>query len=113
MSWAKLERLIGQLPRQSRTTKLVVGDKARWGETDYLLANVYDAVNALTWITVSAHSAKGKRPPKPRPMLRPGQHDPSRQRLGNARIPIESASKWIEKRRRKGRRRRKSEVTDA
>lgn len=43
---------------------------ASWSVTDYLLANLIDAVRENTWIT--ARVAGGKNIPKPDPHWRPG-----------------------------------------
>lgn len=42
-----------------------------WTETDYLLANVIDAVNQVAWTVAQSNSKK--KVPVPKPMERPGQ----------------------------------------
>lgn len=44
---------------------------ASWSETDYLLAQVVDAVNQGTWVATQVASGKKKVPP-PKPVQRPG-----------------------------------------
>lgn len=52
------------------------GPESAWGDTEHLLATLIDAVNALTWVTVCANTAKGKRPKRPKPMRRPTDGPP-------------------------------------
>lgn len=53
---------IGKIPREARA----------WNFNTYMLANIFDAVMALDWHTVAAHSKNKPQPPKPfpRPKLR-------------------------------------------
>ena len=79
--------LINQLPQESRTLTeirdaLTPAHKARllaettdqghgrWSRTDMLLAAQVDATRQQTWIL--AEWEKGKRPPAPEPLRRPG-----------------------------------------
>lgn len=75
------------------------GEKYRWGDTEHLLASIFDAVNAHRWLFQAANSKKSRRPARPKPMLRPGQMDPTRRRMGTARMPIDQARAWMERRR--------------
>jgi hypothetical protein len=42
-----------------------------WTETDYLLANVIDAVNQVSWVVAQSNSKR--KVPVPKPVERPGQ----------------------------------------
>lgn len=45
---------------------------ASWSVEDHLLATVADALHSLLWVTVTVNSAKGRKPPKIKPIPRPG-----------------------------------------
>lgn len=57
-------RLIEKLPPGSRTYQAVGGARATWSTTEYMLANVVDALNAANW----QRAGKG---PRPKPVKRP------------------------------------------
>lgn len=46
---------------------------ASWSEEAYLMANVIDAVNQVSWVVAQSNSRK--KIPMPKPFLRPGQED--------------------------------------
>lgn len=78
LTWGRLQSLISQLPRESRTMRAVVGDSARWGEQEHLLATLIDVTAHLTYLFRAANF-KG-RPEMPDPLPRPGAAAPSRGR---------------------------------
>lgn len=43
-----------------------------WSTTDYLLADVYDGVNAVAWLTANKDVPKNKQSEQPKPYPRPG-----------------------------------------
>ncbi|MFE4658376.1 hypothetical protein ACFRFJ_17060 [Streptomyces hydrogenans] len=47
-------------------------EKGAWSQTDLLLATVHDAVRRVEHVLICVNSEKGKRPPAPEPMRRPG-----------------------------------------
>lgn len=47
-------------------------EKARWSQTEMLLAGLDDRLARLAHILICANTEKGKRPPEPQPMRRPG-----------------------------------------
>ncbi|MBB4702946.1 hypothetical protein [Sphaerisporangium siamense] len=64
--------LIRHLPLDSAYVSALRGPEyAGWDRHAYMLADVYDAFNALTWLYQAAHSDKPKKvkpfPPYPRP----------------------------------------------
>lgn len=64
--------LIQQLPLEARTIAAMRGgDEFRgWGLDRYLLAQLIDAVNQTTYVTVAANSGR-KKPSRPKPVDRP------------------------------------------
>ncbi len=101
LPWCRLRVLIEQLPEGCALTRSVNGERARWGETDHLLAVVIDLLQAQLWQYASAH-ARGSRPAPPKPYPRPGVVDPNERRFGTARMTLDEARAWRD-RRRKGR----------
>ncbi|MFE3122365.1 hypothetical protein ACFXHD_02975 [Streptomyces hydrogenans] len=47
-------------------------EKGAWSQTELLLATVHDAIRRVEYVLICANSEKGKRPPAPEPMRRPG-----------------------------------------
>lgn len=64
--------LFNALPSESRVVR-EMAPEAEWGNTEYLLASVIDAIQQNTWVLASAHSKPGQGPKEPRPIARPGQ----------------------------------------
>lgn len=62
--------LLEQLPADSAYARSVLGDMARWGEQEHLLAAIFDALTVGNWQRARAHF-KGK-PKAPEPLRRPG-----------------------------------------
>ncbi len=59
------------LPREAATVQAILGDEARWGDTEYLLALVADTLAHHGWMYGSVHFKNmPKRPPLP--VRRPG-----------------------------------------
>jgi len=65
--------LVQQLPMGSRTISAIRGGEqfVGWDADRYLLANIFDAIQANTYAIVAANSAKGKKPKPPKPIDRP------------------------------------------
>lgn len=104
LSYRRLDALLRQLPEESRT-QTALRDLPRpepkpgeprkfgpWGLTDYLLAQLIDAVNRNTYTTAVAGQLTPNDPPAPFP--RPGL--PARQEQGEARNP-EAVVLYLEK----------------
>jgi len=58
---------------------------ASWHVSDYLLANLIDAVRELTWVVARTNGAKAK---KPDPVYRPGSRRPGK--------PAQKRGSWAE-----------------
>lgn len=52
---------------------------AAWSTTDYLLANVCDAIRELTWVTMAINSKH--KPKRPEPSWRPGDGATTRPKM--------------------------------
>lgn len=100
MPWDELRDLIGHLPRESALQRAVLGESARWGEVEHLLAVLIDLAQAQLWMTTAVNTPKGKRPKRPRPYPRPGVEDPSQRRFRGRRMSLADAAAWMERRRR-------------
>jgi len=74
LTYGDLAAIIRNAPRTSAIARSVDPERAEWGVTDYLLAQVADAGAWLVWAK-SADGAKGRNRPKPIP--RPGWTDDS------------------------------------
>lgn len=44
-----------------------------WSDSEHLLAGIFDSLQVLQWMYVSAHCDKDRRPPFPTPLARPGE----------------------------------------
>ena len=74
LTWRRLTVLLNHLPRESAYVQAVVGDTARWGDTEHLLAGLIDVVQVGNYYTqVLASNRQFKEAPKPPPVFpRPG-----------------------------------------
>jgi hypothetical protein len=72
-----LSVLVRGLPPGSATWRAVTGQLDYWSRSDQLLAAVYDGIRILDWRLVSIYG-KGKPPPAPEPLERPGIEPPAR-----------------------------------
>lgn len=83
LSWRKLIGLVERLPSSALTVQ-ATQPAARWGDTEHLLADVFDAVMGVQW-TLAAVNSKRK-PKQPRPHPRPT--DAPAKRAGAA-VPVD------------------------
>lgn len=84
--------LIEYLPRESATARAVHGPATVWGDQEYLLAQIADALHAGNW---QRGHGKG---PRPRPMPRPGvEPDPGTKQYGGDRgaMPLSEAADYF------------------
>lgn len=75
MTVRRLRNFFFRLPYKSETMMDIaeIQKEARvWDPNTYMLANIYDAITHLDWVTVSVNSKHAQRPPKvyPRPELK-------------------------------------------
>lgn len=74
LSFRRLRLLLERAALDSEYAREVVGPQARWSTTEYLLANLIDAVQVGNWQFAAANTPKGKqRPERPKPVERPGE----------------------------------------
>jgi hypothetical protein len=85
--------LVRGLPPGSATWRAVTGETEYWSRTDQLLAAVYDGIRVLDWRLVSIYG-KGKPPPAPEPLERPGIEPPARRKPTTV-ISIDEARKIL------------------
>jgi hypothetical protein len=70
MTIRRLRNFLFRLPPDSETLQDIseVPKEARtWSPEVWMLANVYDAVSHLDWVTIAANSKHAPKPPKPFP----------------------------------------------
>lgn len=70
-----------------------VDELGGWSRTDQLLARLCEAVESFDWHYACAHAKKGRRPPRPRRIPRPGVQDDVK-RIGKDPIPISTFDDW-------------------
>jgi hypothetical protein len=71
----------------------VLGDRARWGELEHLMADVFDAVQVGNWQRARAHfKGKSKRP---KPIRRPGDTSKTK-RYGTGARPLPEVRKILD-----------------
>lgn len=70
LTWHDLLVFVRHSPPGSAIYRALSPGGAGWAPTDYLLADLFDAVQALTYIT--AHKGTGRTGRRPKPYPRPG-----------------------------------------
>ena len=60
------------------------GDEPIWGTTEYLLADLIDAVSANTWVSANKSVEPRNRQPFPDPVTRPGAEKPQQKHTVSA-----------------------------
>lgn len=82
LTWRRLQVLLAHLPQDSHTVRAVMGEAARWGDREHLLATLVDVQAQANWMFAVVNS---KQPPEmPKPLQRPGMPDPVK-RIGGKR----------------------------
>ena len=84
-TWRDLWAIVSSSPRDSALKRSVRGHD--WGQIEYLLASVVDALAGANW------QRGGGRGPRPKPYPRPGQ-EPSVQHVGKDPIRIADFDAW-------------------
>lgn len=87
--------LLRALPRDSQVVGERLGEQARWGESEHLLADLVDLTQILLWQHASVHSKR--RIKRPKPVKRPGKDRPGEQRFGNARMSLAEARAYLDR----------------
>lgn len=72
MSWDRVYSLIEQLPMRSRFLTAIYPETG-WGESEYLLANIFDALQIGNWQRANEGVKKSKQSKLPEPLERPGR----------------------------------------
>ena len=97
IGWDALAHLVAHLDAGSATVCALAPDVAKWegpARVPMLLAELLDAVNALTWVTTCANTPRGKpRPKRPKPYPRPGASRGGT-KVGRDPVPVSEFEKW-------------------
>jgi hypothetical protein len=92
LTWRDLLVIVRHLPQDSALSRSMNGSISSWTVTDYLLADIFDALNIANW--QRANAGKKSPSPKPKPYPRPGAKDNTR-RIGRDPLPIPELDAWI------------------
>lgn len=75
------------LPRINSVSVAISGitqEESSWSPATHVMANVFDAIQQLTYLTEMINTPKGKQKPKaPKPHPRPGMRNAARPRRGD------------------------------
>lgn len=66
-----INRLVGMFGK-SAVSLAMLGEQARWGNTQYMIADLIDRVEISNWLTTEVYKAEGSSNPIPTPYPRPG-----------------------------------------
>jgi hypothetical protein len=85
-SLRKLYVLFLAFPQMNLVSMAAAGftpEQKTWGMDSYILANIFDAVQNMTYALVAMNSPRGRKPKQPKPYPRPGRNNPARPRRGD------------------------------
>lgn len=91
--WGNLRDFAMNLPPTSATFRALNSEVAEFvspSRVPWMIADVYDAITALSYMFAKAHGAHGQ---KPQPYQRPGKANEG-QRFGKDPIPIKDFDAW-------------------
>ncbi|KZM68362.1 DUF5361 domain-containing protein [Nocardia terpenica] len=83
--WRDLLVLVRQAPRDSALMAAAHPEAARWGQSEFLLAELVDLTALLLWAKTT-DGAKNRN--RPRPYPRPGVDDPDTRRVTGHAVPL-------------------------
>jgi hypothetical protein len=111
LSPRRLAALVSNLPRDAAVHRATYGERARWGDTEHLLADVVDLLQLLWWAQTKDGSKNRNRPkPLPRPGVTPPK-DERTERIGSGSWSLaemrDKLDRWHGKKRKKRRHPRK------
>lgn len=93
LSWRDLWVIVRQSPRTSALARAIHGVAVTWSQDTYLLADLFDAIQAGNW---QRGRGKGGRPkPFPRPKR---ADDMTTTRFGSSPLPIDEFDAWLKAR---------------
>ena len=70
VSWRAVVAFVAHLPRESATAIAAIGERARWGDSEHLLASLVDLMHLSVWMN-SRDGQKGRN--RPKALKRPGE----------------------------------------
>ena len=94
LSERSLLAFMRNLPPESATLRGVLDEDGGWSRVEMLLARTCEAVEHLIWVTVCKGLPRGKWPPRPAPIERPGVKDEGKRHLGSGAIPVSEFDEW-------------------
>lgn len=96
VGWRDLNDFISYLPSDSALFNEMHPNLGGWGtplQTNSLLADIYDAINAFAYMYAKSHTKRTI--PKPKPYPRPFvTQDNDEQKLGSEPIPVSEFEDW-------------------
>ncbi|CAM3953583.1 DUF5361 domain-containing protein [Nocardia ninae] len=84
-NWHDLLVLVRQSPRESALMSVMHPEVTRWGQGEFLLAELIDLASLLLWAKTK-DGAKNRN--RPRPYPRPGVDDPGSRRVSGHAVPM-------------------------
>lgn len=97
MNLLDLADLVAWLPKDSALARDVRGEEESfWGPQEMLQASIVDELRYLQYVTMKLKGVKDIKPPKPIP--RPGVHDPSDEKIGggaDSTLPMDEMADWL------------------
>ena len=93
LSWRDLWVIVRQAPRTSALARSIHGQRVAWSQDTYLLADIFDVLQAANW------QRGGGKGPKPKPFPRPSRDDDKTvTRFGSKPLPIDELDAWFKAR---------------
>jgi len=77
LTWRQLRTLVRGLPADS-ATRIALDGQVPWEPVQYMLADLWDAVQLGTWVAANHGVKKGEQSKRPPPYPRPGDRQPYR-----------------------------------
>lgn len=80
MSFRRAYALLIKLPVESSLRRELVGPVGQWTQSEHMLASVVDSLRIQNWMYGAMHRAENTpMPPRPKPLVRPGDPTPEEQ----------------------------------
>lgn len=90
LSWRDLWVIVRQSGRDSALARSLHGERVGWTQETWLLADIFDVLQAANW---QRNLGKG---PKPKPFPRPVKaNDSTTKTFGSAPLPIDELDNWL------------------
>lgn len=96
LSWGAFLSFIDHLPPDSALARETV-EGAAWYDGRLvapLLADIWDALETLSYMYATRNTKKGKHIPRPKPYPRPWVEDKTHRRIGKGALPVHEFESW-------------------